>query len=145
MCLVLDEQRINLLVCNAPFLYPLKTSETLRLSDVFKEQRKGALGTNWLSRQRFLLRLLPFTIFQIFVITFLAICLRSKIRGKQAWAKVFTAKNKKYDTEFWSDFSFTLFRVQFEQCFRISHMNLQVSEVTTKYKKNEENIVDHII
>ena len=27
---------INPLVCNAPFLYPLKTSENLRFSDVFR-------------------------------------------------------------------------------------------------------------
>ena len=54
-----------------------------------------------------------------------AICLQSKIREKRAWAKVFTAKNKKCDTEFWSDFSFTLFRVQFEQCFLgLSHESL---------------------
>ena len=28
---------INPLVCNAPFFYPLKTSENLRFSDVFRE------------------------------------------------------------------------------------------------------------
>ena len=32
----------NSFVLNSPFLYPLKT----RFSDVFREWRKGALGTN---------------------------------------------------------------------------------------------------
>ena len=40
--------RINPFVPSAPFLYPLKTSETVRFSDVFRGQRKGALGTNGL-------------------------------------------------------------------------------------------------
>ena len=42
----------NPFVSSARFLYPLKTSETLRFSDVFREQRKGALGTNNLMKQK---------------------------------------------------------------------------------------------
>ena len=37
---------INLFVPNVPFLYTLKTSGNLRVSDVFRGCRKGALGTN---------------------------------------------------------------------------------------------------
>ena len=33
---------------NARYLYPLKTSENLRCSDVFRVKRKGVLGTNGL-------------------------------------------------------------------------------------------------
>ena len=33
---------------NARFLYPLKTSENLRFSDVFRGKRKGVLETNGL-------------------------------------------------------------------------------------------------
>ena len=36
---------LNLFFPNAPFFYPLKT---LRFSDVFREERKGSLGTNGL-------------------------------------------------------------------------------------------------
>ena len=43
-------KHVNPFVPNAPFLYPLKTSENLtvflRFSDVFSGHRKGALGTN---------------------------------------------------------------------------------------------------
>ena len=39
---------INPFVPNALFLYPLKTSETVRLFDVFRGYRKGTLGTNGL-------------------------------------------------------------------------------------------------
>ena len=41
----------NPLVPNAPFFYPLKTSETVRFSDVFRSYRKGALGTNGLQTE----------------------------------------------------------------------------------------------
>ena len=41
---------INPFVPNAPFLYPLKTSENLTVSDVFRGSRKGASGTNGLIR-----------------------------------------------------------------------------------------------
>ena len=37
---------INLFFPDAPFLYPLKTLENLRFSDVFRRLRKDALGTN---------------------------------------------------------------------------------------------------
>ena len=39
----------NPFVPNASFLYLLKTSENRRLSDIFRGQRKGPLGTNELS------------------------------------------------------------------------------------------------
>ena len=39
---------VNTFVPNVPFLYPLKTLETIRFSDVFRGYRKGALGTNGL-------------------------------------------------------------------------------------------------
>ena len=42
---------INPFVPNIPFLYPLKTSGNLRFSDVFRGQRKGALGTDGLRLQ----------------------------------------------------------------------------------------------
>ena len=42
---------INPFVSNAPFLYPLKTSGNRKdFSDVFRGQRKSALGTNGLSK-----------------------------------------------------------------------------------------------
>ena len=37
---------LNPFVPNASFLYPLKTSENLWFADVFRGQKKGALGTN---------------------------------------------------------------------------------------------------
>ena len=40
---------INPFVPNAPFLCLLKTSETIRFSDVFRGERKDALGTNGLN------------------------------------------------------------------------------------------------
>ena len=39
---------INPFQTNAPFLYPLKTSENLQFSDVFRGYRKGTLAWNWL-------------------------------------------------------------------------------------------------
>ena len=41
--------RINPFVPNAPFLYPMKTPETVNFSNIFKGQKKGALGTNGLN------------------------------------------------------------------------------------------------
>ena len=38
----------NPFVPNAPFLCPLKTSKTIRFSDIFRGKRKDALGTNGL-------------------------------------------------------------------------------------------------
>ena len=43
---------INPFVPNAPFLYPLKTSENLRFFDVFRGWRKSALGTNGLTQSK---------------------------------------------------------------------------------------------
>ena len=43
--------KLNPFVPKAPFLYPLKTSKNLRFSDVFRGQRKGALGTNGLKEE----------------------------------------------------------------------------------------------
>ena len=40
--------RLNQFVPNAPFLYSLKTSESRKVSDVFRGERKDALGTNGL-------------------------------------------------------------------------------------------------
>ena len=40
--------RVNPFTPNAPILYPLKTSETVRFSETFKVNRKGALETNGL-------------------------------------------------------------------------------------------------
>ena len=39
---------LNPFVHSAPFLYPLKTSENIRFSDVFKRQKKDAQETNGL-------------------------------------------------------------------------------------------------
>ena len=36
-------------VPNAPFLYPMKTPETVNFSNIFKGQKKGALGPNRLN------------------------------------------------------------------------------------------------
>ena len=49
---------INSLVPNSPFLYPLKMSENLQFSGVFREQRKGALKTNELILLLCLLKIL---------------------------------------------------------------------------------------
>ena len=40
---------LNSFVPNASFLYPLKTSENLKFSDIFRRQRKDAVGTNGLN------------------------------------------------------------------------------------------------
>ena len=39
---------VNPFVPNAPFLYPLKTSENRKFSYIFRRWKKGALGTNGL-------------------------------------------------------------------------------------------------
>ena len=46
ICVVLFRKRFmfNLFVPNAPFLYPLKMSEIHKFSDVFRVQKKGAIG-----------------------------------------------------------------------------------------------------
>ena len=44
-------QLLNPFQANVPFLYPLKTLENLRLSDVFRGYRKGALAWNGLSNE----------------------------------------------------------------------------------------------
>ena len=46
--LLLSFRMFNPFVPSAPFLNPRRTSENLRISDVFSGQRKGALGTNQL-------------------------------------------------------------------------------------------------
>ena len=46
---VLDN--INPFVPSTHFLYPLKTSKTVKFSDVFTGQRKGLLGTNGLNKK----------------------------------------------------------------------------------------------
>ena len=44
---------INLFLTNVPLLYPLKTSEKLRFSDVFRGYRSGTLVENGLKNQNF--------------------------------------------------------------------------------------------
>ena len=47
------ELQFNPFVPNAPFLYSLKTSQTVRFSDAFRGYRKSALGTNGLEYSSF--------------------------------------------------------------------------------------------
>ena len=44
---------LNLFLTNVPLLYPLKTSEKLRFSDVFRRYRSGTLVENRLKNQKF--------------------------------------------------------------------------------------------
>ena len=44
--MILGGIEVNPFVPNAPFLYPLKTSENRKVFDVFRGQRKCALGVN---------------------------------------------------------------------------------------------------
>ena len=45
-----DSRIISPFIPNASFLYPRKHQKTLRFSDDFREQRKGELGINWVSK-----------------------------------------------------------------------------------------------
>ena len=45
---IVSQTYVRTFVFNAPFFYPLKTSENRKVFRFFKGQRKGALGTNGL-------------------------------------------------------------------------------------------------
>ena len=53
ICVALFRKRFmfSLFVPNASFLQPLKTSENHKFSDVFRVQRKGAIGNKWVNEQ----------------------------------------------------------------------------------------------
>ena len=43
----ISKGQLNRFVPNAPFLYPLKTSDNLTVSLCFQEVEKGSIGNKW--------------------------------------------------------------------------------------------------